>query len=235
MGYAPFRREANSRGRFRTRPHIVRGEKTHHGGRGIVHKFANAKYRITGDKPSVTRTIKSWQPKTFKCKLFKANARAVNFAVHDIAQTAVDTALAAETGGIKTADTAQREVRNKLKQKYTREALDDYHRALYNIDGRIERTQADLAKLRLDHEEAKKIVAEPFPQQEELDSKEERLKVLTDELNQAAIEAKKNAPMREKTCFFERAKMKRDAARLAKQQKAPKDKAKGKSKKQGIE
>lgn len=38
------------------------------------------------------------------------------------------------------------------------------------------------------HEEAKKIVAEPFPQQEELDSKEERLKVLTDELNQAAIE-----------------------------------------------
>ena len=90
--------------------------------------------------------------------------------------------------------------------------------ALYNIDGRIERTQADLAKLRLDHEEAKTIVAEPFPQQEELDIKEERLKVLTDELNQAAIEAKKNAPKRDKTCYFERAKMKRDAARLAKQQ-----------------
>ena len=107
--------------------------------------------------------------------------------------------------------------------------------ALYNIDGRIERTQADLAKLRLDHEEAKKIVAEPFPQQEELDIKEERLKVLTDELNQAAIEAKKNAPKRDKTCYFERAKMKRDAARLAKQQKTPKDKAKTKSMKQGIE
>ena len=66
-----FRREANSRGRFHTRAYIVRGEKTHHGGRGIVHKFANAKYRITGDAPSVTRTIKSWQPKTFKGKLFK--------------------------------------------------------------------------------------------------------------------------------------------------------------------
>ena len=106
--------------------------------------------------------------------------------------------------------------------------------ALYNIDGRIERTQADLAKLRLDNEEAKKIVAEPFPQQEELDSKEERLKVLTDELNQAAIEAKKNAPKRDKTCYFERAKMKRDAARLAKKPKTPKDKAKGRDK-QGIE
>ena len=66
-----FRREANSRGRFHTRAYIVRGEKTHHGGRGIVHKFANAKYRIQGDKPSVTRMIKSWQPKTFKGKLFK--------------------------------------------------------------------------------------------------------------------------------------------------------------------
>ena len=107
--------------------------------------------------------------------------------------------------------------------------------ALYNIDGKIERTQENLAKLRLDHAEAQKIVAEPFPQQDELDSKEERLKVLTDELNQVAIEAKKNAPKREKTCYFERAKMKRDAARLAKKPKAPKDKAKGRSKKQGIE
>ena len=100
--------------------------------------------------------------------------------------------------------------------------------ALYNIDSRIERTQTDLAKLRLDHEEAQKIVAEPFPQQD-------RLKVLTDELNQAAIEAKKNAPKREKTCYFERSKMKRDAARLAKKPRTPKDQTKSRSKKQGIE
>ena len=106
--------------------------------------------------------------------------------------------------------------------------------ALYNIDGKIERTQENLAKLRLDHAEAQKIVAEPFPQQNELDSKEDRLKVLTDELNQAAIEAKKNAPKRDKTCYFERAKMKRDATRLAKKPKTPKDKAKGRVK-QGIE
>ena len=107
--------------------------------------------------------------------------------------------------------------------------------ALYNIDGRIERTQDNLAKLRLDHAEAQKIVAEPFHQQEELDTKEQRLKVVTDELNQAAIEAKKNAPKREKTCYFERAKMKRDAARLGKKPKTPKDQTKGRSKKQGIE
>ena len=109
---------------------------------GIIHKVANAKYRITGDKPSVTRTIKSWQPKTFKGKLFKANARAVNFAVHDVAQTAVDTALATETVGLKVSDTAQREVRNKLKQKYTREAVDDYHRGVFLMG----RTATDAVK-----------------------------------------------------------------------------------------
>ena len=49
-----------------------------------------------------------------------------------------------------------------------------------------------------------------FPQQAELDSKEDKLKTLTDELNKTAIEAKKNAPKREKTCYFERAKLKRD-------------------------
>ena len=147
-----FRREANSRGRFHTRAYIVRGEKTHHGGRGIVHKFANAKYRIQGDKPSVTRMIKSWQPKTFKGKLFKVNTRAVNFAVHDVAQPAVDTAFAAETGGIKTADIAQREVRNKLKQKYTREAVDDYHRGVFLMG----RTAVDAVKGTHDHLKTKK-------------------------------------------------------------------------------
>lgn len=102
--------------------------------------------------------------------------------------------------------------------------------ALYNIDGRIERVRENLAKLRIDYAEAQKLAAEPFPQLAELESKEERLKTLTDELNQAAIEAKKNAPKREKTCYFERAKMKRDAMRIAKKPKQNKDK--GKDKKQ---
>lgn len=103
--------------------------------------------------------------------------------------------------------------------------------ALYNIDGRIESTKENLAKLRIDHTEAQKIVAEPFPQQAELETKEERLKELTTALNLAAIEAKKNAPKREQTCYFERAKMKRDAMRIAKQKtKQSKDKGKDKKK-----
>ena len=67
-----------------------------------------------------------------------------------------------------------------------------------------------------------------FPQQAELDSKEDKLKTLTDELNKTAIEAKKNAPKREKTCYFERAKLKRDAMKIAKKPRKGKNKSKDK-------
>ena len=88
--------------------------------------------------------------------------------------------------------------------------------ALYNIDHKIDEVNTNLTKLRVDHEEAQKIVSAPFPQAEELEQKEERLKTLTEELNKAAAEAKKNAPKRGKTCYFERAKLKKEAMRIAK-------------------
>lgn len=74
----------------------------------------------------------------------------------------------------------------------------------------------------------KKIVAEPFQQKRELADKESRLKTLTKELNQSAIEAKKNAPQKEKICYFERAKLKKEAMRVSNQKS---DKSKEKAKK----
>ena len=76
----------------------------------------------------------------------------MNFAVHDVTQTAVDTALATETVGLKTSDIAQREVRNKLKQKYTREAVDDYHRGVFFMG----RTAVDAVKGTHQHLKTKK-------------------------------------------------------------------------------
>lgn len=107
--------------------------------------------------------------------------------------------------------------------------------ALYNIDRKIDEVRNDLSRLKVDYAEAQKIASEPFPQQAELESKEERLKTLTDELNQAAIEAKKNAPKKEKTCYFERAKLKKEAMRISRQKpKQTKDK-KNVRKQPGIE
>ena len=99
---------------------------------------------------------------------------------------------------------------------------------LYNVDRKISDTNSQLSKLRVDFNEAQKIVAEPFPQEQELADKESRLKMLTEELNQAAIDAKKNAPQKEKTCYFERAKLKKEAMRVSKQKS---DKSKEKAKK----
>lgn len=138
-----FRREQTKSGKFRTRAYIVRDAKAYHGNhRGLIHKAVNLKYRIKGDKPSVTRFINSAEPTTKKGRLFKKTAQVGNFALHDVKQTAVDTVLAAETVGIKTTDIAQREIKNKLRQKYTREAVDDYHRGVFFVG----RTAVDALK-----------------------------------------------------------------------------------------
>ena len=70
-----YRRERNSRGRFHTHAHIVRGEKVQHGGRGIIHRAVSLKYRIKGDVPSVTRTINSWNPNLNPQSLIDKNAK----------------------------------------------------------------------------------------------------------------------------------------------------------------
>lgn len=84
----------------------------------------------------------------------------------------------------------------------------------------------------MDLENARRILATPFPQQAELEQKTERLATLTDELNQAAIEAKKNAPEKQRTCYFERAKLKKEAFKDRQKPAKPKEKNKEKD---GIE
>lgn len=83
--------------------------------------------------------------------------------------------------------------------------------ALYRIDQKIDDVQQNINKLDMDYKNAEKIVNTPFSKQEELETKTVRLASLTNELNQAAIEAKKNAPKQERTCYFERAKLKKEA------------------------
>ena len=103
---------------------------------------------------------------------------------------------------------------------------------LYKIDQTISDAQSSINKLNMDLENARRILATPFPQQAELEQKTERLATLTDELNQAAIEAKKNAPEKQRTCYFERAKLKKEAFKDRQKPAKPKEKNKEKD---GIE
>lgn len=85
--------------------------------------------------------------------------------------------------------------------------------SIYNISERINEATSRLNNLKLDVEEAKKIVAQPFAQEEELNAKSDRLEMLTDELNKAAQEVKKNNPEKKRTNYFDSAKLKKEAAK----------------------
>ena len=116
-------------GKFKTTAHIRRGEKSsRYAGHGLIHKAVRFKTRFTGDKPSVTKSLDSLKPKTFRGKVLKRSAQLVNRTVHTAWHTAESTALGAETVTLKTTKAAERNVRYKLKQKYRQEAVDDYHR-----------------------------------------------------------------------------------------------------------
>ena len=100
---------------------------------------------------------------------------------------------------------------------------------LYKIDQTISDAQNNVNKLKMDLENARRIVNTPFPQQAELEQKTERLASLTDELNQAAMEAKKNAPEKQRTCYFERAKLKKEAFKDRQKTTKPKERSQDKN------
>lgn len=100
---------------------------------------------------------------------------------------------------------------------------------LYKIDQTINDTQNSINKLKMDLENAMRIVDTPFSQQAELEEKTERLTALTEELNQAAIEAKKKAPEKQRTCYFERAKLKKEAFKDRQKTTKPKERSQDKN------
>ena len=124
-----FVRKPNTDGKFKTTVHIRRGEKSsRYAGHGLIHKAVRFQTRFTGDKPSVTKSLDSLKPKTFRGKVLKRSAQLVNRTAHTAWHTAESTALGAETVTFKTTKAAERNVRYKLQQKYRQEAVDDYHR-----------------------------------------------------------------------------------------------------------
>lgn len=124
-----FVRKPNTDGKFKTTVHIRRGEKSsRYAGHGLIHKAVRFQTRFTGDKPSVTKSLDSLKPKTFRGKVLKRSAQLVNRTAHTAWHTAESTALGAETVTFKTTKAAERNVRYKLQQKYRQEAVVDYHR-----------------------------------------------------------------------------------------------------------
>ena len=102
------------------------------------------------------------------------------------------------------------------------------------LENRIDMRKGNLDRLRTDLAEAEKIVSQPFPQQDELSEKQSRLKSLTEQLTKEAIEAKKNAPAKQKTCYFSRAENRKNLKRNIANAAPKKEKSNSKDK-QGLE
>lgn len=98
------------------------------------------------------------------------------------------------------------------------------------IENRIDMRNSNLDRLRADLAEAKRIVSQPFPQQDELMEKQSRLKTLTEALTKDAIEAKKNAPKKQPTCYFSRAEHRKNLMKNIANAVPAKDKQKDKPK-----
>ena len=93
--------------------------------------------------------------------------------------------------------------------------------SVFKIDKRIQNAISELNELEMDYKNAQKIIAEPF----DLKSKDGRtlsemktaLKELTEELARSAANTKKDNPERIKTCYFARAKLRKNAENIKKQ------------------
>lgn len=118
-----FERTQTKSGSFITKPKIVRENKEYHYQKaGILHSIDYAaKYKIQGDKPSITRSINNWKPISKKGQAAKFALKATNFAAHDIGKTGFHIGLAAETTGIKSGrligDAAANYIGNKAAMK----------------------------------------------------------------------------------------------------------------------
>lgn len=96
---------------------------------------------------------------------------------------------------------------------------------LLTLPNRLHEQQERLERLDIDAQDARKLLAEPFPAEAELAEKSERLTALRDEVNEAAAAAAKANPDAKRTYYFEAARMKKMARNIA----TPKPKAEDRS------
>lgn len=118
----------NSRGKYKTKISLERGEKNYHSNGGLVHRFMNLKYRVVGDIPSVSKKIKYFRPHTIKGHIIKLTLLTANFIIRDTLKTEADILKASETGLILSGKEAVRTASYKIRDKYRENAIDDYNK-----------------------------------------------------------------------------------------------------------
>lgn len=98
---------------------------------GLLHHVEHRAHTlITGDKPSLQKSLRTWQPKSKALYPVKWAANASYFVARQTGKTMWKSALAAETIAITGSKTVLRQGVQKLKGKYIQEAQDDAHKTV---------------------------------------------------------------------------------------------------------
>lgn len=129
-----FTRSQNADGKFVTKANIVRREREYHyKGAGLIHNIDYAmKYRVEGDIPSINKKLNSWQPNTAYGKIGKLSLKTTNFAVRDVARTAMDVGLFVETAAdksFKAAESTAGLMARRYAAKFQQQSSDDVTKA----------------------------------------------------------------------------------------------------------
>lgn len=95
-------RRQNRNGKFQTVVNVSRQERLSGRPQGLIHKAVNFKSNISGDIPSLSRKVNSFQPNSFIGQVSKATAGTALFMANKTINAAVKTSLATETAIIQT-------------------------------------------------------------------------------------------------------------------------------------
>jgi len=132
-----FSREDVGNGKYKTRIKLAPGEKKYSSRRGLIHRTVNLKYRVQGDVPSVSRSLKSIRPETIKGHIVKGALLTTWYAGSSALKAIETTALSSETAVQKTAHGAVNAAKERLREKYHQEAVDDGNRAVIFTAGTV--------------------------------------------------------------------------------------------------
>lgn len=133
-----FQRNQVGENKFKTTARLVWGEKTNFEKKhGVFHRVVGLSDRLTGDVPSLTKTLNSIQPETIRGSAALGVVKGGYNFTRTTVKTAVKGALVTESVATGITDVATRKLVRKYQEDFVCKANDDANRAMLSAGGLI--------------------------------------------------------------------------------------------------
>ena len=133
-----FQRNQVGENKFKTTARLVWGERTNFEKQhGVIHRVVGLSDRLTGDVPSLTKTLNSIQPETIRGSAALGVVKGGYNFTRTTVKTAVKGALFTESVATGITDVATRKLVRKYQEDFVRNANDDANRGMLSAGGLI--------------------------------------------------------------------------------------------------